>query len=1044
MNVNTIDGHGTFHNMSGIMCVTPLEAIDTPNEGVIKQRRISQSCLLDNRGIVTALDYRPENTSGLDCLQFADLEELFPINCDDFPSTLDVCWLVAKQWKLPEIPGWQGMLERLTCSEYCDVSRVIQLPFIMAPPQENDTVYTSLLMAINEGDKIKLKTIFVTFDLPLFMKAVSIVLSVPPHSPLQRIVVRLGGFHLLMSFLGTIGYIMAESGLDQLLNVVYAENSVVHILNGHAYSRAIRAHMLASTAIGHLILKHVHLTHEEEVEIKDLLQDFTDCPPTKQTVDDNAAVKSISNKFNQEILKIEESGPTAKLWIQYLKMVTLVRRFIEAERTGNWELHLAVVKMMMPYFISTGHLHYSKACYIYLQLMATLPQRMDPEEYKKFANGYCTVRRTNKFCTGTWTDMVIEQTANREFKVLGGVIRRGFTNEVLNAYVVTKPVFSDIVESLEDFSGVHFFSSEQHVDARDSRVKRDEQDVEKLSSWLETHDPFSSTTKVVVSVGSGVIGNESINCHLAKEVGSNRLKLLVGHQFKDIKLKRCDNIRPLSSVNSSIKCYDKVIKIDPLILYQRMLLRKEEDLSYYFTFEIAPFPLSLFTTTGMRKNVKSALCKEFDSIPEKDVKEKLENVSSYIIDGGHILHAVKWASNEKCQTYKDVCNRYLRFVQNKYRSPVIVFDGYCDPDSVKTCEQLRRHRLSAPQIKITENTTMCTNQERFLANSVNKQQLISMLTRTFREAGIEVRQSTGDADGLIVQTALEKSCSAIVTQDTDILVLLTALAPMNNEILLIKPKKGCTSESVFSSISLQQQHIDIKNYILLAHSFSGCDTTSAIYGKGKKQLFKLLETETDLATHVHTFHKPDANHIEVKKAGECILLFLYGSKDGKLTLNQLRFNLFQKSLKKSVARLESLPPTSDSAAQHSYRTYYQIQLWLGNKLRPEDWGWTRHNDYLLPIRTTIEPAPETILKLVSCSCKGSCSTSQCSCLKSGIKCSLLCRFCEEGACTNSKNPTSVLSVGSENVLSQDNNGEERVENPDYSMDASVSDDEYDT
>jgi hypothetical protein len=28
VNVNTIDGHGTF--MSGIMCVTPLEANDTP------------------------------------------------------------------------------------------------------------------------------------------------------------------------------------------------------------------------------------------------------------------------------------------------------------------------------------------------------------------------------------------------------------------------------------------------------------------------------------------------------------------------------------------------------------------------------------------------------------------------------------------------------------------------------------------------------------------------------------------------------------------------------------------------------------------------------------------------------------------------------------------------------------------------------------------------------------------------------------------------------------------------------------------------------
>lgn len=122
-------------------------------------------------------------------------------------------------------------------------------------------------------------------------------------------------------------------------------------------------------------------------------------------------------------------------------------------------------------------------------------------------------------------------------------------------------------------------------------------------------------------------------------------------------MKRCANIRPLSAVNSSVKVYDKVVNIDPLILYQRMLLSKEEDL-YYFTFEIATFPLSLFTNTDMRKNIKSALCTEFDSTPEIDVKEKLEKVISHIVDGGYFIHAEKCGSNMKSQTYKDVCNRF--------------------------------------------------------------------------------------------------------------------------------------------------------------------------------------------------------------------------------------------------------------------------------------------------------------------------------------------------------------------------------------------------
>jgi hypothetical protein len=1025
VNVNTIDGHGTFHNMSGIMCVTPANAIVTPNERIIKTERIPQSCLVQKKGIVTALDYQPKHSSGLNCFQFEDINELFSrAKCNDLPTTFDVCWLLAKSRKFPEIPGWQGMLERLTNSEYSDVTRVLQLPFIMSPPTDDETIYTSLTMAINEADKINLKTVFVTFDLPLFMKAVNIVLSAPTDSSLKRIVVRLGGFHLIMSFLGTFGHIMADSGLKELLSLVYAENSVVNILNGHAYSRAIRAHILASTALGQLILKQVNLSQEEEDAVKDLLEDLADFPPTKKAVDDDLIVHKVTEKFNQELNRLEEKGPTAKLWIQYLKMVTLVKRYIEAERTGNWELHLYVVKMMLPYFISSGHLHYSKACYIYLQLMSNLPQKMDPVDYERFANGYFTVKRTNKFCSGTWTDMVIEQTANREFKALGGIVRRGFTDEVLNAYVVTKPAFSDIVETLEEFCGINFFSSEQHNDARDCRIRRDEADIEKMYNWLETHDPFSSITSVVVSIGSGLSGNESINCHLSKELGSKRLDLFAGHKFKDIKLKRCDNVRPLSAVNSTVKVYDKAVNIDPLILYQRMLFRKDEDLSDYFKFELAPFPLSLFTNTGMRKNVKSSLYSEFECIPEQEVQEKLNNVTTHIIDGGHLLHSVRWGSDIANHTYQDICNTYLSYIQNNFENPVIVFDGYNDSDSIKTCEQMRRNKISSPDIKINEGSNVCTNQERFLANTTNKQQLISMLTKTLCDAQIEVKQSTGDADRLIVISALERSNSAIITQDTDILVLLTALAPAEQEYLLVKPKLGRTPQKVFSSNYLQQQHHDVKSYILFVHAFSGCDTTSAVYGKGKKQILKLIENERELSNWVKIFYKLDATHNEIKIAGESIFLSLYGSKAGQDTLDSLRFKLFQKSLKKSVIKLESLPPTSDSAALHAFRTYYQVQLWSGNKLKPEEWGWTRTNDILLPLKTNLEPAPEHILKLVSCCCKGECSTAKCSCFKSGIKCSSVCKYCEGAICTNSSEETKKVN---EEDLEEEND----IDTPDF-------------
>ena len=58
------------------------------------------------------------------------------------------------------------------------------------------------------------------------------------------LLLRLGGFHTLMSFLASIGHIMTGSGLQRLLELVYAENTVKHIMSGKAYDRAFRGHLL--------------------------------------------------------------------------------------------------------------------------------------------------------------------------------------------------------------------------------------------------------------------------------------------------------------------------------------------------------------------------------------------------------------------------------------------------------------------------------------------------------------------------------------------------------------------------------------------------------------------------------------------------------------------------------------------------------------------------------------------------------------------------------------------------------------------------------
>ena len=60
----------------------------------------------------------------------------------------------------------------------------------------------------------------------------------------MNVVCRLGGFHLLMSFLGSIGKVMECSGISELFQVVYSSATAVHMVSGKAYARALRAHFL--------------------------------------------------------------------------------------------------------------------------------------------------------------------------------------------------------------------------------------------------------------------------------------------------------------------------------------------------------------------------------------------------------------------------------------------------------------------------------------------------------------------------------------------------------------------------------------------------------------------------------------------------------------------------------------------------------------------------------------------------------------------------------------------------------------------------------
>lgn len=357
---------------------------------------------------------------------------------------------------------------------------------------------------------------------------------------MRIVVVRLGGFHLLMSFLECIGFIMAGSGLKEVMCTVFAAHSVDKMLTGHAFSRAVRGHLLVQSVLADIILNSLEVSDEQKAEVTDLLTKLKDETLTNDMIKESTQLCLLQTQMKTALSYFEARGPTAALWVQHFHMVSLMMQFIESERSGNWELHLCSVQQMLPFFHASGHLQYAKCAHLYLQDMRSL-HNTHPESYDEFTKHFA-VSRSDSPGSGNWSDMTIELTLMRSMKTHGGLTSgRGITDSVLAKWIGAAPTSTAICSALEEFAGVHFTTGEQHVDYRATRQRRDNDDRNKIFSWFSQHPPFPES-EALVSLTTGVIAGRDINCHKALDEGKIAMKKMIGQKFGEVKQARKDKV----------------------------------------------------------------------------------------------------------------------------------------------------------------------------------------------------------------------------------------------------------------------------------------------------------------------------------------------------------------------------------------------------------------------------------------------------------------------------------------------------------------------
>ncbi|GBM92284.1 hypothetical protein AVEN_158429-1 [Araneus ventricosus] len=411
------NGHYTLHIMGVIQIITPKSSV------------LAEEPLSRTKQVISAKDFAAEahvpiqvyhNNGVVGYSKITAQNFAYESDTTAFLRKIDTLWLYGK-WNNLSLPGWNGYIERLSSNSMdFSISRILFLPFIPQPASVYNTIYTTLLCALENAKRYGHDVCIVTFDQPLYTEAREIVAAAPDGSDLSKIVIRLGGFNLLSSFSGAVGYIMQGNGIKEVLSLIYVPNSLGKMLTGHAYVRAVRVHTLLHLTLATIISRELLIDDYMDANLQNTIEDVKNNTISYNDIENcDEKTEALLYQCNKKLKQYVGRGSTGKLWIQYFHMVSIAKEFIRAERMGGWRAHLNCVKEMIPYFHAPGHFPYAKSTYLYLQDMLQLKNLIDPSVFRTFIQGFLTVRHSAKFNYGTSTDMITEKSLMKSMQTDG-------------------------------------------------------------------------------------------------------------------------------------------------------------------------------------------------------------------------------------------------------------------------------------------------------------------------------------------------------------------------------------------------------------------------------------------------------------------------------------------------------------------------------------------------------------------------------------------------------------------------------------------------
>jgi hypothetical protein len=222
----------------------------------------------------------------------------------------------------------------------------------------------------------------------------------------------------------------------------------------------------------------------------------------------------------------------------------------------------------------------------------------------------------------------------------------------------------------------------------------------KVLEWFAENNPFDTSDSRLRNIATGMVasGEDEVNCDLAEEVGYNVMTGMDNSPYSAVVLRKADHVKTLACLDTRIKVNNKHIVVDSYIPFDRLLviIEKFSNIEMNFCYELSSMPMSLFKDGCLRKAAKSVLAREL----MKGLDVCAGNLSSdlFVIDGGCLLHRVKWS-----QAYADVVQQFVNYVRKHCGcNCIIVFDCHCNGPSIKDHEHQKRAVKSCPDITVEE------------------------------------------------------------------------------------------------------------------------------------------------------------------------------------------------------------------------------------------------------------------------------------------------------------------------------------------------------